>query len=72
MRVHGDRFKELSERAILRQRSRIGFVFQNFNLFPHLTILDNVVEAPLVTQRLSRTEAETRAKQLVVRVASTG
>jgi len=68
VRVHGDRFKELSERAVLRQRSRIGFVFQNFNLFPHLTILDNVVEAPLVTQRLPRAEAETRAKELLARV----
>jgi polar amino acid transport system ATP-binding protein len=38
------RYKELPERAILRQRSRIGFVFQHFNLFPHLTALENVIE----------------------------
>ena len=43
----GDRLHELREREILRQRRRIGFVFQNFNLFPHLTVLDNVVEAPV-------------------------
>ncbi|SEP04560.1 amino acid ABC transporter ATP-binding protein [Amycolatopsis saalfeldensis] len=68
VRVHGDRFKELSERAILRQRSRIGFVFQSFNLFPHLTILDNVVEAPVVTQRQRRADAEARGRELLARV----
>ncbi|WP_116203745.1 amino acid ABC transporter ATP-binding protein [Amycolatopsis circi] len=68
VRVHGDRFKELSERTILRQRSRIGFVFQNFNLFPHLTILDNIAEAPIVTQRLPRAKAATRARELLARV----
>ncbi|WP_213813662.1 amino acid ABC transporter ATP-binding protein [Glaciihabitans sp. dw_435] len=47
VRVVGDRFKELHEKQILRQRSKIGFVFQNFNLFPHLTILENIVEAPI-------------------------
>lgn len=68
VRVHGDRFKELSERAILRQRSRIGFVFQQFNLFPHLTILDNVIEAPVVTQRVARATAQARAQELLARV----
>lgn len=72
VRVHGDRFRELSDRAILRQRSRIGFVFQQFNLFPNLTILDNVVEGPIVTQRVPRTEAETRARELLARVGLAG
>ena len=44
----GDTLHELAERDILRQRTRIGFVFQNFNLFPHLTVLENVVEAPVL------------------------
>lgn len=43
----GDRLHELPEREILRQRTKIGFVFQNFNLFPHLTVRQNVTEAPL-------------------------
>ena len=47
VKPHGTRLKELPEREILAQRAGIGFVFQNFNLFPHLTILENVVEAPI-------------------------
>jgi polar amino acid transport system ATP-binding protein len=50
-RLKGDKLHELSEREILRQRARVGFVFQNFNLFPHLTVLDNVIEAPWAASR---------------------
>ncbi|MGR6968099.1 amino acid ABC transporter ATP-binding protein [Streptomyces cynarae] len=64
----GDRLKELSERAILAQRGRIGFVFQNFNLFPHLTVLDNVVAAPVATGRLGKSEAQELARELLGRV----
>ncbi|MCX4885158.1 amino acid ABC transporter ATP-binding protein [Streptomyces sp. NBC_00847] len=62
------RLKELSERAILTQRGRIGFVFQNFNLFPHLTVLDNVAAAPVATGRLSKPEAQKIARELLDRV----
>lgn len=68
VRRHGGRLKELSERAILAQRSRIGFVFQNFNLFPHLTVLDNVAAAPVATGRLPRDEADELARELLERV----
>ncbi|WP_028804445.1 amino acid ABC transporter ATP-binding protein [Streptomyces sp. 142MFCol3.1] len=64
----GDRLKELSERAILTQRGRIGFVFQNFNLFPHLTVLDNVAAAPVATGRLGRPEVQELARELLGRV----
>ncbi|MGW2517841.1 amino acid ABC transporter ATP-binding protein [Streptomyces sp. NPDC001617] len=64
----GDRLKELSERAILTQRGRIGFVFQNFNLFPHLTVLDNVAAAPVATGRLTKPEALELARELLGRV----
>ncbi|WP_374969338.1 amino acid ABC transporter ATP-binding protein [Terrabacter sp. BE26] len=67
-RQSGDRLHELSEREVLRQRSRIGFVFQQFNLFPHLTVLENVVEAPVSAQRRRRSEVEAEAKQLLARV----
>ncbi|MDD9380943.1 amino acid ABC transporter ATP-binding protein [Streptomyces sp. ZAF1911] len=65
---HGGRLKELRERAILAQRGRIGFVFQNFNLFPHLTVLDNVAAAPVATGRLSRPQAQALAQDLLRRV----
>ncbi|MEE1762157.1 MULTISPECIES: amino acid ABC transporter ATP-binding protein [unclassified Streptomyces] len=68
VRRHGDRLKELSERAILDQRSRIGFVFQNFNLFPHLTVLENVAAAPVATGKLGRTQADALARELLDRV----
>ena len=64
----GDRLKELGEKAILAQRTRIGFVFQNFNLFPHLTVLDNITAAPLATGRSSRADAEKLARTLLDRV----
>ncbi|MFJ4804504.1 amino acid ABC transporter ATP-binding protein [Streptomyces murinus] len=64
----GDRLKELGERAILAQRGRIGFVFQNFNLFPHLTVLDNVAAAPVATGRLGKAEARALARELLTRV----
>ncbi|MFE2100275.1 amino acid ABC transporter ATP-binding protein, partial [Streptomyces sp. NPDC059468] len=67
-RGSGGRLRELSERAILAQRSRIGFVFQNFNLFPHLTVLDNVAAAPVATGRLTRPEAQELARELLTRV----
>ncbi|WP_179815995.1 amino acid ABC transporter ATP-binding protein [Allostreptomyces psammosilenae] len=62
------RLRELSEREILRQRTRIGFVFQDFNLFPHLTALENIVEAPVSAQRRPRAEAERLARALLDRV----
>ncbi|MGW1504944.1 amino acid ABC transporter ATP-binding protein [Streptomyces mirabilis] len=68
VRRQGERLKELTERAILAQRGRIGFVFQNFNLFPHLTVLDNVAAAPVATRRLKRPEARELARTLLDRV----
>ncbi|GAB3086317.1 amino acid ABC transporter ATP-binding protein [Isoptericola nanjingensis] len=64
----GDVLQELKEREILGQRTRIGFVFQGFNLFPHLTVLENVVEAPLSAQRRPRAEVEPEARELLSRV----
>lgn len=58
----------LSDREVRRQRSRIGFVFQQFNLFPHLTVLDNVTIAPLSAQRRPRAEVEQEARTLLDRV----
>lgn len=59
---------ELKEKEVLKQRTHIGFVFQNFNLFPHLTVLANLVEAPLSALRRPRKEAEETARRLLERV----
>ncbi|MFE7421340.1 amino acid ABC transporter ATP-binding protein [Rhodococcus sp. NPDC057529] len=67
-RRKGNKLHELRERDILKQRSRIGFVFQNFNLFPHLTVLENVVEAPVSAQGRDRAEVEAEAIALLDRV----
>jgi polar amino acid transport system ATP-binding protein len=67
----GDRLKELPERRILRQRARIGFVFQSFNLFPHLTVLENIVEAPVSTGLLPKAVARERALALLAQVGLT-
>ncbi len=66
--VRGDRLHELREKDILKQRTEIGMVFQNFNLFPHLTALENVAEAPVVAQGRSREEARRRGLELLDRV----
>ncbi|MEV4393847.1 amino acid ABC transporter ATP-binding protein [Nonomuraea sp. NPDC049607] len=64
----GDRLYELPEREILRQRTSIGFVFQNFNLFPHLTVSQNVAEAPLSARRRPRGEVAELTARLLDRV----
>lgn len=58
----------LKESQIAKQRSRIGMVFQRFNLFPHLTALQNVMEAPLLVKKMSKSEAEAQAVELLERV----
>ncbi|QNP67263.1 amino acid ABC transporter ATP-binding protein [Streptomyces genisteinicus] len=67
-RRSGDKLYELPEREVLKQRTRIGFVFQNFNLFPHLTVLDNIVEAPVSALGRPRREAVAAAEKLLARV----
>jgi polar amino acid transport system ATP-binding protein len=64
-RRQGDRLYELKENEILRQRVNVGYVFQNFNLFPHLTVLENLIEAPIAHKKLSRKEAVERAYSLL-------
>ncbi|RKN45973.1 amino acid ABC transporter ATP-binding protein [Streptomyces hoynatensis] len=67
-RRSGGRLRELTEREVLRQRVHIGFVFQDFHLFPHLTVRENLVEAPVSARRVPRRVAEARAAALLARV----
>jgi polar amino acid transport system ATP-binding protein len=67
-REHGGKLHELREREVAAQRRDIGMVFQRFNLFPHMTALENVVEAPVGVKGLGRDAARTRGKELLERV----
>ncbi|MFE3898942.1 amino acid ABC transporter ATP-binding protein [Streptomyces sp. NPDC059153] len=67
-RRDGNKLYELREREVLRQRTRIGFVFQNFNLFPHLTVLENIIEAPVAALGRPKKEAVAAAEKLLARV----
>lgn len=53
------------ERHLTRMRQKIGMVFQLFNLFPHMSVLDNVVLAPMLTKGVARAAAEKRAMELL-------
>ncbi|MEW1722417.1 amino acid ABC transporter ATP-binding protein [Streptomyces sp. NPDC093109] len=64
----GSTLHELKEREVLKQRLHIGFVFQNFNLFPHLTVVENIIEAPVSALRRPRKEAVEQAGALLERV----
>jgi polar amino acid transport system ATP-binding protein len=62
------RYVHLSDRDLARERQDIGFVFQRFNLFPHLTSLGNVAIAPQKVLGLSRQEAEQRSREMLEKV----
>lgn len=68
----GNVLRPLQERDIARQRRKTGMVFQRFNLFPHLTALQNVAEGPIQVLRQSRAQAEESAMQLLERVGLAG
>jgi ABC-type polar amino acid transport system ATPase subunit len=59
---------ELHERDVARKRAEIGMVFQHFNLFPHMTALENVTLAPVRVLKVSRDQARERARELLSRV----
>jgi polar amino acid transport system ATP-binding protein len=67
-REQGGKLHELRERDIASKRSEIGMVFQHFNLFPHMTALENVTLAPIRVANASRSEARERALDLLRKV----
>ncbi|MCJ7811439.1 MAG: amino acid ABC transporter ATP-binding protein [Dehalococcoidia bacterium] len=62
------KFVEKSEREVARMRASIGMVFQRFNLFPHLTALGNVVDAPIHVRKLKRAEAVKAGRAMLEKV----
>ncbi|WTZ28239.1 amino acid ABC transporter ATP-binding protein [Microbispora sp. NBC_01389] len=67
-RQRGDKLYELREKEVAAQRRDIGMVFQRFNLFPHMTALQNVMEAPILVKGESKDAAKARAERLLDRV----
>ena len=67
-RRSGDRLFELKDREVCGKRAEIGMVFQRFNLFPHMSVLDNVMSAPVWVKKESAAATRARAHQLLERV----
>ena len=68
----GDRLHELREREVAAKRAEIGMVFQRFNLFPHMTALENITEAPVRVKGVGRKQAEQRGRELLAQVGLEG
>jgi polar amino acid transport system ATP-binding protein len=64
-RQRGDKLHELHDAEIARKRAEIGMVFQRFNLFPHMTALENIIEAPVLLKRKAKREARADAATLL-------
>ena len=62
------RLYEVSETVLARRRADVGLVFQSFNLFPHMTVIENIIEAPRVVRRLGTDQAVKEAEVLLDRV----
>nr|AAF25533.1 ATP-binding protein [Streptomyces coelicolor A3(2)] len=66
--AEGDKLYELKDSEVALKRRDIGMVFQRFNLFPHMTAVENVMEAPVQVKGMSRAQARERARGLLERV----
>ncbi|MCP1453633.1 MULTISPECIES: L-cystine ABC transporter ATP-binding protein TcyN [Pseudomonas] len=70
--IDGSRPLNQQQNLVRRLRQQVGFVFQNFNLFPHRTALENVIEGPLVVKKTPRAEAEALGRKLLAKVGLAG
>lgn len=66
--LRGGRLEKLASNAIAAQRRKIGMVFQQFNLYPHMTALQNIIEAPVGVHKESKASAIAYARELMARV----
>ena len=71
-RERGDKLYELRDAEVCRKRAEIGMVFQHFNLFPHMTTLQNIIEAPVRVKKMSKADATAIAQDLLSKVGLAG
>ncbi|NIY62258.1 arginine ABC transporter ATP-binding protein [Streptomyces malaysiensis] len=71
-REHKGRLHELRHHEIAQRRADIGMVFQSFNLFLHMTVLENIIEAPMSVRKVKRADAEDTARRLLEKVGLAG
>jgi len=67
-RQSGDKLYELRDAEVCRERSEIGMVFQRFNLFGHMTALENVIEAPIRVRKMAKRDAVAQGRSLLQQV----
>jgi len=67
-RQSGDKIYELRDAEVCRERSQIGMVFQRFNLFGHMTALENVIEAPIRVRKVPKRDAVAQGRSLLQQV----
>ncbi|MBI6851704.1 L-cystine ABC transporter ATP-binding protein YecC [Pseudomonas cichorii] len=72
IQIDGSRDLSQQQGLIRQLRQQVGFVFQNFNLFPHRTALENVIEGPVVVKKIAREKAVALARQLLAKVGLSG
>ncbi|KQN40139.1 ectoine/hydroxyectoine ABC transporter ATP-binding protein EhuA [Pseudomonas sp. Leaf48] len=70
--IDGSRPLNQQQGLVRRLRQHVGFVFQNFNLFPHRTALENVIEGPIIVKKIGQDEAVTLGKKLLAKVGLAG
>ncbi|WP_199500244.1 amino acid ABC transporter ATP-binding protein [Methylovirgula sp. 4M-Z18] len=70
-RQHAGKLYEMKQSEVARQRADIGMVFQSFNLFPHMTVLQNIIEAPVGVKKVDKKQAIDEAMQLLAKVGLT-
>ncbi|BAP42788.1 L-cystine ABC transporter ATP-binding protein YecC [Pseudomonas sp. 21LCFQ02] len=72
IRIDGNRPLSQQQGLIRQLRQQVGFVFQNFNLFPHRTALENIIEGPVVVKKVAKEKAIALARQLLAKVGLSG
>ncbi len=71
-REHNGKLYEMKKSEVARQRADIGMVFQSFNLFPHMTVMENIIEAPMHVKKVRKSHAIEQAMVMLSKVGLTG